>query len=166
MHSVPTDKMCVYACAGERGAINITPVTAHQLMSITYHTQHLKKETTFHLCLEERQLWKLRQPRWSLIKLRQFIWLSALGGRRSSQHSLSVKLQRQLRVCIHSKVTTTRDYIVSAAVLWLVLFRWKCICIISSVALKEVSQVWKTTNDVTLMSLGLSYGLGYDNTHS
>lgn len=88
-----TKRSCiVYACAGEREAINITPVTAHQLMFITYHTQHLKKETTFHLCLEQRQLQKLSQLEWSLIKLRRFIWLSALGGRRSSQNSLSVIL--------------------------------------------------------------------------
>lgn len=82
--------LSVYACSGERGAININHVTAHQLMFITYHTQHLKRETTFHLCLEQRLLQKLSQLRWSLIKLRRFIWLSGLFGRRGSQHSLSV----------------------------------------------------------------------------
>lgn len=36
-------RSCRTACAGDRGRINITTVTAHQLMFITHHTQHLKK---------------------------------------------------------------------------------------------------------------------------
>lgn len=34
---------CVFAYAGDKGGIDITTVTAHQLMFITHHTQHLKK---------------------------------------------------------------------------------------------------------------------------
>lgn len=63
-------------------AIDIILLTAHQLMfvALLYHARHLKKESTCHLCLEQRQLWKRSQRRWRLIKLNLFIWLSALGA--------------------------------------------------------------------------------------
>lgn len=82
-----------WVCRWEGVEINITLLTAHQLMFTDYQTQHLKKETTFHLCLEQIQLQKKEkkcQVSWSVIKLRQFMWLSALHGRHRSQHSFFV----------------------------------------------------------------------------
>lgn len=53
--NIEFDALCLpmsYECAGEGAAINITLVTAHQLMFIAHDTLHLKRENAFHLCLE------------------------------------------------------------------------------------------------------------------